>query len=99
MVTVLEALTRPCAAFASYAPEGYNTVIQTDIASDIWYPWDDFNYNNITTIFERKLGTQYRGEREPRPLAKDTSIYNEDSVEDTLRRYRIPNVNYALDGC
>lgn len=98
MVTVLEALTWPCAAFTSYAPKGPNTVIETDIALDTWCPWDDFNYKNITTIFEHNLGTRYRGEREPRPLAKDTSIYNEESVEDALRRYRIPTVNYALGG-
>ncbi len=32
MVTVVEALTRPCAVSTSYAREGRNTVIRTDIA-------------------------------------------------------------------
>lgn len=98
MVTVLEALTRPCAAFVCYAPEGRNTVIRTDIAPEVWYPWDEFNYDNITTIFREQLATQFNGSREPRVLDKDTSVHNEESVEDALRRYRIPTVNYALDG-
>ncbi len=66
MVTVLEALTQPCAAFTSFAPEGRNTVIQTQIAPDTWYLWDDFNYDNITTIFKHQLKTQYHGETEPK---------------------------------
>ncbi len=41
--------------------------------------------------------TQFRSDREPRALDKDTSVHNEESVEDALQKYRVPTVNYALD--
>ena len=85
-------------AFTCYTPTGRNTVIQTDIAPETWYSWDEFYYDNITTIFREQVATQFSDDKEPKALDKDTSVYNGGSVEHTFRRYRIPTVNYALNG-
>ncbi|KAK3944263.1 hypothetical protein QBC46DRAFT_172528 [Diplogelasinospora grovesii] len=99
MVNILQALTRPSEAArfnGTYAPEGQNTTIHSDIAIDTWFPWPDFTYENITRIFATELARQYHGPLEPAALDKDLLIFNEEVAEDGLRRFPVPVVNYAL---
>ncbi|KAK0640840.1 hypothetical protein B0T16DRAFT_460982 [Cercophora newfieldiana] len=98
MVNLLEALTRECAPFQCFAPEGQNRITRTDIAPETWHPWSDFTYANITAIFREQLATEYYGEGEPRPLEKDTSIHNEDAGREPLQAYWSCVSDVILDG-
>ncbi|KAL1859834.1 hypothetical protein VTK73DRAFT_7435 [Phialemonium thermophilum] len=98
MTTILDALTSPTAAIdASPAPPGGNTLINTTIDIESWVPWLDFNYANLTRIFASHLSATYHGSPEPQPLVKDLLVSNETAVDDTLRRFPVPTVNYALN--
>lgn len=98
VVTLLEALTRRATPFnAEAAIQGTNTVTRTDIEIGNWTDWTDFTYECITNIYRSELATEYHGQMEPRPLKPDLAIHKEVSVEDGLRRFRIPIVNYALE--
>ena len=98
MVTLLDALTRRNADVNSDATAlGLNTVVNTNIHPTNWREWEGFNYENLTRIFRPQLNQEYRGERQPRPLHNDLCIFNEDMLEDLLRGFNTPIVNYALE--
>ncbi|KAK1762573.1 hypothetical protein QBC33DRAFT_501041 [Phialemonium atrogriseum] len=99
MPTLLEALTRRNVVINSDAVvPGGNTTVITSILPENWSPWLDFNYATLTRIFRRELASEYQGSPEQRPLVEDLTINNEETLEDLLRRFVAPVVNYALDG-
>jgi hypothetical protein len=99
MPTLLEVLTRRNIAVNSQSVvPGPNTTTHTDMEPDGRLPWADFNYDTLTRIFRRQLASEYRGSSEQRPLELDLVINNEETLEDVLRRFLSPIVNYALDG-
>ncbi|OAA63273.1 hypothetical protein SPI_03436 [Niveomyces insectorum RCEF 264] len=79
-------------------PPGKNTQTKTDIDFDDWQPWEDFSYSVLTSIFSRQLRQIYAGDREPMALNQDLELFHEDSLEDVLRRFVSPVVNFALRG-
>ncbi|KAF5974096.1 hypothetical protein FBULB1_7928 [Fusarium bulbicola] len=98
MPTLLEALTnRNVAVNSQPAVGGSNTTTETYIEPGGWRTWDEFNYDTLTQIFQRKLASEYRGSSEPRALELDLIINNEETLEDLLRRFVSPCVNYALE--
>lgn len=62
-----------------------------------WREWEGFNHDALTQTFGPQLSQEYRGEQQPRPLLKDLCIFSEDTLEDLLRRFVTPVVNYALE--
>lgn len=98
MVRLLEVLTRPNVGVQSVAVPGGNTSSAMTISVDTWYPWINFNYTTLTRIFRRELASEYRGSQERVPLDDDTNICSEDTLEDLLRGFITPAVNYALNG-
>ncbi|KAI1822677.1 hypothetical protein F4861DRAFT_513593 [Xylaria intraflava] len=98
MLTLLDALTSRNVEVDSQAPSGTNTTIETSVRPNSWVPWEDFNYGTLTRIFETELSSPYRETPVPRPLHKDLVVQNEETLEDLLRRFVVPTVNYALDG-
>ncbi|KAJ2898884.1 hypothetical protein MKZ38_003604 [Zalerion maritima] len=98
MVSVLRVLTQPNVGVSAEAvTHGSNSIVTTSIAVENWQPWPDFDYGTLTRIFRRELDEEYRGEPEPRPLNNDLRICNEETLEDVLRRFISPIVNYALN--
>ncbi|KAG5801693.1 hypothetical protein H9Q74_009187 [Fusarium xylarioides] len=98
MPTLLEALTKRNVAVNSQAVVGgSNTTTETYIEPGGWRMWDEFNYDTLTRIFRRKLASEYRGSSEPRALELDLVVNNEETLEDLLRRFVSPCVNYALE--
>ncbi|KJZ70541.1 hypothetical protein HIM_10085 [Hirsutella minnesotensis 3608] len=98
MPTLLHVLTRRNIAVNSEAVvPGGNTTLATDIRPDNWSPWMDFNYTTLTQIFRRELASSYQGSSEQRPLLNDLLVSNEETLEDFLRRFMSPVVNYALE--
>ncbi|KAI1172975.1 hypothetical protein F4777DRAFT_559805 [Nemania sp. FL0916] len=76
---------------------GTNTVIDTDLnVPRNWRRWDEFTYENITSLFSRELNSPYNGpEQIHRPLEQDITLFQENTVEDFLRRFIVPDVNYC----
>ncbi|KAJ4314844.1 hypothetical protein N0V84_008675 [Fusarium piperis] len=99
MPTLLHVLTRSNVNVdSSLVPRGPNTTIQTEIlAPDAWRPWHGFDYATLTTIFRRDLDKEYVGSAKPEPLPQDLCIFNEETLDDVLRRFEIPIVNYCLN--
>lgn len=98
MPTLLEALTKRNVAVNSQAVVGgSNTTTETYIEPGGWRMWDEFNYDTLTQIFRRKLASEYRGLSEPRALELGLIVSNEETLEDLLRRFVSPCVNYALE--
>ncbi|KAF5619783.1 hypothetical protein F52700_11611 [Fusarium sp. NRRL 52700] len=98
MPTLLEALTKRNVAVNSQAVVGgSNTTTETYMEPGSWRTWDEFNYDTLTRIFRRKLASEYRGSSEPRALELDLIVNNEETLEDLLRRFVSPCVNYALE--
>ncbi|KAK5989705.1 hypothetical protein PT974_07961 [Cladobotryum mycophilum] len=98
MTTILEVLTSPNVAVSNYATKGPNTTIDSDITFNTWKPWVGFNYDTLTRIFKRELAQDFRGSPDPAPLEQDLCIVNEATLEDLLRRFISPSINYALAG-
>ncbi|KAM4059828.1 hypothetical protein HRG_002548 [Hirsutella rhossiliensis] len=63
-----------------------------------WVPWADFNYATLTQVFHEELKSTYTGSKDPKPLILDVTVHNEETLDDYLRRFMIPTVNYALAG-
>jgi hypothetical protein len=98
MATLLDAFTRRNVGVNSDATAlGPNTLVNTNIHPTNWREWEGFNYDALTQIFRLQLSQEYRGEQQPRPLLNDLCIFNEDTLEDLLRRFVTPVVNYALE--
>lgn len=97
MPNILQALTSPNVDIdSSRVPRGSNTVTASDIVPESWVPWEEFNYRTLIRIFDRELQTEYSGSSVPRALPADLTLHNEGTLEDLLRRFTIPTVNYAL---
>ncbi|KAL7794235.1 hypothetical protein V8C37DRAFT_401536 [Trichoderma ceciliae] len=96
MVSILEALTMPNVAITNYSVKGQNTTPLVDVAVETWRPWVDFNYNTLVGIFKMELAREYVGASDQKPLEQDLWICNEATVDDLVRRFIIPAVNYAL---
>ncbi|KAJ3556124.1 hypothetical protein NPX13_g10205 [Xylaria arbuscula] len=99
MPTLLEVLTRRnLEVNRSHLKSGGNTTMNTDISPQSWYSWPEFNYANLTRVFYRQLRSRYGGpERLEQPLRQDQVLFHEDTLEDFLRRFMVPAVNYCLD--
>ncbi|KAF5658479.1 hypothetical protein FCIRC_12884 [Fusarium circinatum] len=98
MPTLLEALTKRNVTVSSQAiVGGSNTTTETYIEPSGWRTWDEFNYDILTRIFRRKLASDYRASSEPRALELDLIANNEETLEDMLKRFVSPCVNYALE--
>lgn len=97
MAPLLEVLTRPNVGVNSEAVHGGgNSIIVTDIVPETWRLWTEFNYATLTRIFRRELADNYQGSREQTPLDNDLRVCNEETLEDLLRRWISPPINYAL---
>ncbi|KAI0526161.1 hypothetical protein F5B22DRAFT_632727 [Xylaria bambusicola] len=99
MPTLLEVLTRRNLEVNRFhLKSGGNTTMNTNISPQSWYPWPEFNYANLTKVFSRQLRSRYVGpERLEQPLPQDQVLFHEDTLEDFLRRFIVPAVNYCLD--
>lgn len=99
MPTLLHMLTRPNVRVDNrLVNTGTNTTVNTDIVPENWRPWRGFDYATLTQIFQRDLDREYRGSAKHEPLLEDLRIFNEETMEDVLRRFEIPIVNYCLNG-
>lgn len=99
MPTILEVPTaRNVAVNAEAVVYGTNTTIVTSIGPDNWSPWYDFNYATLTRIFRKELASTDQGSPEQRALELELLINNEQTLEDVLRRFSSPTVNYTLEG-
>ncbi len=98
MAPLLEVLTRPNVGVMNVAVPGPNTPYDIQFSFDSWHPWKEFNYEILSRMFEHQLNQEYEGSREQTPLEQDLYICNEETLEDLLRRFISPTVNYALDG-
>lgn len=78
-------------------PPGPNSSTSTTVGFEDWVPWRGFDYRTLIEIFRQDLGNPYRGSPQQRPLAKDLCVVNEQTVEDVLRRFDVPIVNYCLE--
>ncbi|KAH6988152.1 hypothetical protein BKA56DRAFT_479076 [Ilyonectria sp. MPI-CAGE-AT-0026] len=76
---------------------GPNTSANTVVGFEDWIPWRDFNFGTLVRIFGRELNKQYQGSPQQRALPKDLSFNNEGTLEDILRKFDIPVVNYCLE--
>ncbi|RSM14359.1 hypothetical protein CEP52_001372 [Fusarium oligoseptatum] len=63
-----------------------------------WQPWRGFDYATLTKVFRKDLDREYRGSAMHEPLPQDLRIFNEDTLDDVLRRFEIPAINYCLNG-
>ncbi|RSL71603.1 hypothetical protein CEP54_001202 [Fusarium duplospermum] len=99
MLTLLHVLTRSNVNVdSSLVPRGGNSTVNTDVqAPAAWRPWQGFDYATLTTIFRRDLDREYVGSAKPEPLPQDLCIFNEETLDDVLRRFEIPIVNYCLN--
>ncbi|POR32215.1 Uncharacterized protein TPAR_07594 [Tolypocladium paradoxum] len=98
MPTLLDVLTtRNVAVNSSSVVPGSNTTIVTSIQPENWSPWADFNYHTLTRIFQRELESPFLGSPDQRPLEEDLTINNEETLDDLVRRFMSPVINYALD--
>ncbi|RSM19765.1 hypothetical protein CDV31_001396 [Fusarium ambrosium] len=99
MPTLLHVLTRSNVNVDStLVPRGGNSTVDTDVqAPEAWRPWQGFDYATLTTIFRRDLDKEYVGSAKPEPLPQDLCIVNEETLDDVLRRFEIPIVNYCLN--
>ncbi|KAI0550179.1 hypothetical protein F4679DRAFT_595065 [Xylaria curta] len=99
MPTLLKVLTQPnLEVDRRFLKPGGNTTVNTNIYPQSWRPWSEFNYANLTRVFSRELGSQYKGPRIfEQPLPQDQVLFHEDTLEDFLRRFIVPVVNYCLD--
>ncbi|KAI1157282.1 hypothetical protein F5B18DRAFT_670783 [Nemania serpens] len=100
MPTILDILTRPNPKpIRDNLKPGGNTEIETNInVPEDWRPWDGFTYEALTNLFRTQLYSPYRGhEQTLRPLKQDLTLFQEDTVEDFLRRFVVPDVNSCLD--
>lgn len=83
---------------SSLVPRGGNSTVETDLqAPAAWRPWRGFDYTTLTSIFRRDLDKEYVGSAKPEPLPQDLCIFNEETLDDVLRRFEIPIVNYCLN--
>lgn len=99
MPTLLQVLTRPnISVDTSLVPAGGNTTINTTIHPLNWRPWRGFDYTTLAKIFRKDLERDYRGSAMHEPLPQDLRIVNEETLDDLLRRFEIPTVNYCLSG-
>ncbi|KAM4057191.1 hypothetical protein HRG_004031 [Hirsutella rhossiliensis] len=99
MPTLLHVLTRPNVDVdSSLVPPGGNTTIDAAIVPENWRPWRGFDYVTLMGIFRRDLDKEYRGSAKHEPLPEDLHISNEETMEDLLRRFETPIVNYCLNG-
>ncbi|KAH8734121.1 hypothetical protein BGZ61DRAFT_296796, partial [Ilyonectria robusta] len=75
---------------------GGNTAVTGLAAPSSWRPWNGFDYATLTAIFQEELEKEYRFEAKPAPLVQDLRIFNEDTLDDILRRFEVAVVNYCL---
>ncbi|EEU43002.1 uncharacterized protein NECHADRAFT_83683 [Fusarium vanettenii 77-13-4] len=88
MPTLLHVLTRSNVNVDnSLVPRGGNSTVDTDVqAPESWRPWQGFDYATLTTIFRRELDKEYVGAAKPEPLPQDLCLFNEETLDDVLRR-------------
>ncbi|KAI1122184.1 hypothetical protein F5Y10DRAFT_254571 [Nemania abortiva] len=99
MATIQDILTQPnIQVDRSWLKPGSNTTVNTNISPTNWVPWSEFTYENLTRIFHKELSSKYTGPKgRDIPLPQDQVLFHEDTLEDFLRRFIIPDVNYCLD--
>lgn len=97
MPRILEILTQSNVDIdGSQLREGGNTAVTGLAAPSSWRPWNGFDYATLSAIFQEELEKEYHFSAKPRPLALDLCIFDEDTLDDLLRRFEIPLVNYCL---
>ncbi|KAK4442172.1 hypothetical protein QBC34DRAFT_419108 [Podospora aff. communis PSN243] len=65
---------------------------------DIWERWDEFNAQNLHTIYQPVMDTKWVADTadRPDPSSWDTRVFDEDSLEHYLSKFLLPPVNAAL---
>lgn len=97
MPKILEILTQANVDIdASQLRSGGNTSVTGLIAPSSWRPWIGFDYRTLSAIFTEELKKDYRFSAKPTPLVEDLRIFTEETLEDILRRFEAPLVNYCL---